>query len=88
MRPYNCIDAITDLIVIFRADTQVHPYIGICGSASHIGVFGEGSGEGVFAKTPSPQSSFLPPPLRPCGKLSLPRINFEPVFLSAVPPEK
>ncbi len=25
-------------------------------AASHIGVFGEGSGEGVFAKTPSPET--------------------------------
>ena len=42
------------------------PYIRVGGSASHIRVFGEGFGEGVFAKTPSPDT---PPHTDPRGRL-------------------
>ena len=40
------------MFVLLWADTQVRPYINIGASASRIGVFGEGPGEGVFEKRP------------------------------------
>ena len=39
-------------------------------AASHIGVFGEGPGEGVFAKTPSPENSCLSDLRLLCGEQS------------------
>ena len=39
-------------------------------AASHIGVFGEGPGEGVFAKTPSPKNSCLSDLRLLCGEQS------------------
>ena len=55
MRPYTCFDVIpTAMLIIQWAGTQVRPCTRAVLTASHIGVFGEGSGEGVFAKTPSP----------------------------------
>ncbi len=39
------------------------PHVGnpVCPAVSHIGVFGEGPGEGVFAKTSSPETLNFPP---------------------------
>jgi hypothetical protein len=37
----------------------MRPYTRADDAASHMGVFGEGSGEGVSAKTPSPETSSL-----------------------------
>ena len=87
MRPYNCVDVITDMIVILRADTQVRPCKNAFSTASHLGVFCGGCGNRFFAKKGFP---YLPSSslcvLR--GELSLPRINFERAFQSIVPPEK
>ena len=46
-----------------------------CGSASHIGVFGEGPGEGVFAKTPSPEILTSAPSACPAVNLYANRQN-------------
>ena len=49
--------AMTDDAASIVGGHAARPYTHADDAASHIGVFGEGSGEGVFAKTTSPATS-------------------------------